>query len=216
MNEYAEIKGYRNTENGTELLVLIPERQFQTKIKRFAENKKVKAMIRIDDNRHITIEQLRKAHVLMAEIATYLGYYMEWFKSLMKSWYVEVYGDLKDGFSMANMSVDQARRFINLIIEFAFEMDIPLRYKDMPIIVEINDYLYICLRYKKCAICGEKAEVHHWDTVGANGGRKYDDSKLRKIALCDKHHRLYSDSMHNIGRDEFAKKYHVHGIIYIE
>lgn len=212
MNEYAEIVGYKNSDRGTELLVIIPDRQFQSKIKRFAENKKVKAMIRIDDNRHITIDQLKKAHVLMAEIATYLGYPADWFKALMKSWYTELYEDLKDGFSMANMSVDQARRFINLIIEFAFEMDIPLKYNEIPSIVEINDYLYICLRYKKCAICGANAEIHHWDTVGANGGRKHDDSKLRKIALCRVHHQM----AHQIGRDSFSNKYHVYGIIYKE
>lgn len=213
MHEYAEITHFRKTDKGTELLVLVPEKDYIVKLKKFAQGGKVPTLLRIDDNRKISVEQLRKSHVLMMEIATYLGYPMEWFKSLMKSWYVEVYNDLKDGFSMADMSIDQARRFINLIIEFAFDMDIPLRYEEMPSIVEIDGFLYLCLIKKKCACCGENAEVHHWDTVGMGRDRaKVDDSKHRKIALCREHH----TEAHAIGRDSFKDKYHVYGIIYNE
>lgn len=209
MQEYVEITATRKTKEGTELLVLVPDKNCIQKIKRFADGGHIQAIITLDDNRAITLEQLKKAHVLMAEIGTYLGYTMEWYKSLMKSWYTEVYNDLRDGFSMANMSVDQARRFINLVIEFAFEMEIPLRYEDMPSIVEIDGFLYLCLLKKRCAVCGKAAEIHHWDAIGLGRDRtKVDDSRLRKIALCREHH----VEAHQLGKESFKEKYHVYGI----
>lgn len=213
MQEYVEIKGARETKEGTELLVLVPDRNYVGKIKKFASNGKVEGLLRVDDSRVISIEQLKKAHVLMGEIATYLGYPTEWFKSLMKSWYVEVYRDLEERFSMADMTIDQARRFINLVIEFAFDMNIPLKYNEMPSIVEIDGFLYLCLVKRKCACCGEDAETHHWDAIGMGHDRnKVDDSNHRKIALCREHH----TEAHAIGRDSFKAKYHVCGIIYKE
>ncbi|MFT9493402.1 putative HNHc nuclease [Anaerosolibacter sp.] len=213
MNEYAEITGYRETEQGTELLVIIPDRHYVSKIRRFATEGKVQALIQIDDSRRISIEQLRKSHALMNEIANYLGELPDYFKALMKSWYVEVYGDLKDGFSMADMSIDQARRFINLVIEFAFEMDIPLRFEEIPSIVEVDGFLYLCLKKKKCAVCGKDAEIHHWDAIGMGRDRReVDDSDHRKIALCREHH----SEGHTIGRDTFQAKYYVYGIIYLD
>ena len=211
MQEYAEIIGYKHTEKGTELLVIVPDKKIGKKLGKFGKSGSVKALLKLDDNRKITIEQLRKAHVMMGEIGTYLGYTMDWFKALMKSWYVELYGDLEDGFSMASMSVDQARRFINIIIEFAFDMNIPLKYEEMPSIVEIDGFLYMCLLKRKCTLCGDDADRHHVDAIGMGRDRtKYDDSDHTKIALCRRHH----NEAHNTGWDTFSGKYHVYGILF--
>lgn len=69
-----------------------------------------------------------------------------------------------------------------------------------------------CLYERYCAVCGQpRADVHHWDPLGSGRNRrKYDDSGHRKIALCRAHH----SEVHNIGRETFAGKYKVRGIIY--
>ena len=73
--------------------------------------------------------------------------------------------------------------------------------------------MYSCLRWKKCAVCGQQGEIHHVDTIGmGNDRRRVDDRLYRKICLCRKHH----TEAHTIGMDCFEKKYKVYGIIFPE
>ena len=75
---------------------------------------------------------------------------------------------------------------------------------------EIGKYLYMCLEHRKCAICNDKAEVHHLDAVGMGRDRNnIVHVGMNAIALCRKHH----IQAHNMGKNEFLKQYHVYGII---
>jgi len=212
MNEYAEIVGYKEIDKGTKLSVVIPEKTIGDYLKRFAINGIVKAELRLDDGRTISAEQRKKLYATVKDIAVHTGYMPEEMKELMKYSFIEDTGD--DYFSLSNCSMTTARFFINHLIEFSLQWDIPLQESGLNRTDDIDRYLWACIKYKRCCLCGKKAEIHHWDTVGANGGRKYDDSKLRKIALCGCHHRLYSDSIHHIGKDSFQEKHHVYGIIF--
>ncbi|WP_129596076.1 putative HNHc nuclease [Anaerophilus nitritogenes] len=211
MNEYAEIIGYRELEKGTRLAVVIPEKHLGEYIKRFAQNGKVKSEIRLDDGRTITAEQRKKAYATIRDMATYTGYMPEEMKEIMKYSYIANTGS--DYFSLSNCSVTTARLFINYIIEFCFQWNIPLLDHGLNRTDDIGKYLWLCLKYKKCAICGKEAETHHWDAIGMGNDRKrIDDSSYRKIALCRVHH----TEAHTIGRDTFAEKYHVYGITYTD
>ncbi|WP_333473062.1 putative HNHc nuclease [Crassaminicella thermophila] len=179
--------------------------------KRFARDGKVKSEIRLDDGRTITAEQRKKVYATIRDMATYTGYMPEEMKELMKYSYISETGS--DYFSLSNCSVTTARLFINYIIEFCFRWNIPLLDHGLNRTDDIGKYLWQCLKIQKCAICGKEAEIHHWDAIGRGIDRKkYDDSKHRKIALCRIHH----TEAHTIGRDTFAEKYHVYGIIYKE
>lgn len=116
-------------------------------------------------------------------------------------------------FSLSNCSISTARDFITYLIDFILANDIPLSEKALKRTDDIDRYLWSCIKYKKCCICGRKGEMHHWDAIGMGRNRKlYDDSKHRKIQLCREHH----TEAHKIGKDAFEKKYHVYGIIYKE
>jgi hypothetical protein len=74
---------------------------------------------------------------------------------------------------------------------------------------DIGGYLYLCLKHKKCAICGGKADLHHFDAVGMGRNRKeIIHEGMRCLPLCRKHH----CECHNIGQLSFNKQYHIYGI----
>jgi len=76
---------------------------------------------------------------------------------------------------------------------------------------DIGKALWLCLKHKKCILCGKPADIHHVQAIGMGMDRKtYDDSKHEKIALCREHH----TEAHATGWKTFSKKYHVYGIIY--
>lgn len=211
MHEYAEIDGYKHTNKGTELHVIIPKKSIGEFLKKISQNGIVKAELRLDDGRTISAEQRKKAYATIGDIALYTGYAPEELKEIMKYYFMSETGD--DYFSLSNCSMTTARLFINYLIEFCFLWGIPLQESGLNRTDDINAYLYMCLKHKKCCICGKDAEIHHWNTIGMGHDRRtYDDSKHEKIALCREHH----TECHNIGRDAFAKKYKVYGIIFNE
>ena len=95
-------------------------------------------------------------------------------------------------------------------MNFCFEWDIPLDANTVDMAREINNYLYLCLLHRKCAICGEKGDIHHHtNLIGMGGDRNHHDhTKSDLICLCRTHH----TECHQIGHKTFEKKYKVRGI----
>ena len=74
---------------------------------------------------------------------------------------------------------------------------------------DIGKYLWLCIKYRKCTICGQHGEIHHLNAVGAGRDRKHiDHSQHDLICLCREHH----NEAHQIGVNTFKKKYQVDGI----
>ncbi|SHI75669.1 Putative HNHc nuclease [Geosporobacter subterraneus DSM 17957] len=209
MHEYAEIVGYRENEDNTKLAVIIPKKDIGEYLKRFAMNGKVPAEIRIDDGRSISADQRKKIYATIKDISLYTGYMPEETKEIMKYYYIAETGG--DYFSLSSCSMTTARLFINYLIEFCFEWDIPLLDHGLDRTDDIGKYLWLCLKYKRCAICGKEADLHHVDAIGIGRDRtKVDDSNHEKTSLCRVHH----TEAHTIGWTDFSQKYHVYGIIF--
>ena len=81
MHTITEIQKIRQTENGTDLLIHIPELQLQQLI---TEKHIRRAEIRFDDGRTISIEQRKKAYATIKDIAVYTGYLPEEQKEWLK------------------------------------------------------------------------------------------------------------------------------------
>ena len=179
------------------------------KIGEFLSQKCIKkAEMRFDDGRIISIEQRKKAYATIRDIADYTGYLPEEQKEWLKYLYIQKTGD--DYISLSDCSMDQAREFINVILEYAIESGIQLSEQAINRTDDIGKYLYFCIKHKKCAICGQDGEIHHEDAIGMGNDRKtLDDSNHKKICLCRKHHTI----AHQMGVDRFTKMYKVYGII---
>ena len=205
MHEVVTLDKYRNVDNCTEIIIRIPDK----KIGEFLSQKCIKkAEMRFDDGRSISIEQRKKAYATIRDIADYTGYLPEEQKEWLKYLYIQKTGD--DYISLSDCSMDQAREFINVILEYAIESGIQLSEQAINRTDDIGKYLYFCIKHKKCAICGQDGEIHHEDAIGMGNDRKtLDDSNHKKICLCRKHHTI----AHQMGVDRFTKMYKVYGII---
>ncbi len=211
MNYFSQIQGIRETKEGTDLIVHIPGETIGHKITKYKNGSSINAEIRIDDNRTITADQRKKIYATIKDISLYTGDDPEYLKEFLKFDYCGHAGE--EYFSLSNCSISVAREFINFIIDFILKHDIPLSDEALKRTEDIDRYLWGCIKYKKCAICGRKGETHHWDAIGMGRDRKtYDDSRHRKIQLCRIHH----SEAHSIGRNSFSSKYHVYGVIYNE
>lgn len=205
MHKLIEIKKCVENQDGTYLAVLIPE----SHIAAMLANKGIaKAEIRLDDGRHISAEQRKKAYATIRDIADYTGYLPEEQKEWLK--YLHISRTGCDYFSLSDCTMDIAREFINTILEYALEMGIPLSEEAINRTDDIGRYLYYCLMHKKCAICGRDGEIHHEDAIGMGNDRtKVDDTGYRKICLCRTHHTI----AHQMGIERFHRTYKVYGIV---
>ena len=164
--------------------------------------------IRVDDGRRISSDQRKKIYVLIKDIADYTGHHPEYLKEHMK--YDFMVKEDRDYFSLSNIDMTTARYFIEHLLEFCFEWSVPLASNTVVLAREINNYLYLCLRYRKCAVCGEKADIHHHEhLVGMGMDRNnHDHINSKYIALCRKHH----NECHTIGHKTFEEKYKITSI----
>lgn len=157
----------------------------------------------INDCRMISRAQQKKIYAMLGDISDYTGHHVEFLKSYMKSEYIAMYGG--DWFSLGYVDMTTARKFIEFILHVCFEWDVPLNDKTIVLAKEVNNYLYLCLRYRRCAVCGRHADIHHHENlVGMGMDRaKHNHEDSRYIALCRTHH----TECHTIGHKTFENKY---------
>ena len=205
MHTVVEIKGYREDSTGTELVVAVPGQ-----IGNFLQKKDIrKAELRLDDGRIISAEQRKKAYATIRDISDYTGYLPEEQKQWLKYLYVCRTGG--NFLHLSDCSMDEAREFINVILDYALGNGIPLSENALERTDDINRYLYSCLMHKRCAVCGRPGEIHHEDAIGmGNDRRQVEDSGYRKICLCRLHHTM----AHQMGVIRFRQMYKVYGIIF--
>lgn len=195
----------KDTPEGTKLDITIPNKQLS---EMFVSKCIKKAEMRFDDGRTISIEQRKKAYATIRDISEYTGYTPEEQKQWLKVLYI-----IKTGgnyISLSDCSMDEAREFINVILEYAIANGLELSEEAINRTDDIGKYLYFCLKHRKCAVCGLDGEIHHEDAIGMGNDRKtVDDSNYKKICLCRKHHTI----AHQMGVERFQKAYKIYGIV---
>jgi len=210
---YKEIQAIHieNKPQGAILRVLVPSGIDDIDLDRFAADGIIKGGMRIDDGRSISSEQRRKAYAIIRDMSDWNGDLPEYLKEDMKYLYIEKTGS--DYFSLSNCDMTTARLFINHLIDFAFEWNIPMRDTVINRTDDINAAIYSSLKHKRCIVCGNDGEIHHVDAIGAGRDRtKVDDRYMRKLCLCRVHH----SEAHQIGMAAFEELHHVYGIIFNE
>lgn len=210
MRQCCEIVGYRPKEDITELKVIV-EGNLESYLRKYQKNGVVSGELQFDDGRFISSAQRKKIYAMLADIAYFSGDVPEYTKELFKFFFMASYGI--EYFSLSDCSMEVAREYITFLLDFVLQHDIPISDLGVQRADDIERYLWSCIKYKRCCICGKPADIHHVDAIGKGRNRKnYDDYGHRKMALCREHH----TEDHNIGVDSFNEKYHVFGVIYEE
>lgn len=194
--------------NGNEIVIHTTEPVNVDKLEQLNGGGEPIVELRFDDNRMISAEQRRKIYALFADIKRHSEYTALEIKERLKFDYAQKKGIPE--FSLSDCSVSTARDFISYIIEFCFVHDIPFKDKGLHLQDDINRYLWLCIKYKKCCLCGKPADIHHaYGRVGTGRNRrKIDHSYSVLMALCRQHH----NEAHAIGQETFDQKHAVAGI----
>lgn len=167
-----------------------------------------KCLVTLNDGRTITAEQRKKAYATIRDISDYSGHAPEFLKEWFKYEYIIKTGG--EYFSLSDCSVTVARQYINVLIDFCLHYGVPVYEPMTNRTDDIDAYLYMCLYYRKCAVCGRAADVHH--VTGSKIGMGADRDKAHHagreaIALCRTHH----NEAHSRER-EFFEENHIYGI----
>lgn len=165
------------------------------------------ARIMLVDSRAITAEQRKKIYALLDEIAEFVGDTVDVIKREMKlDFRLKHLERMAGEFSLSDCPVELASAFIEHLIEFVVEWGVPCKQPLYELCDDVSRYVYTCLKYKKCAVCGRKADLHHVDQVGMGYDRnEIVHEGMRALPLCRKHHQ----ETHEIGKTDFEEKYHL-------
>ncbi|MEO1772509.1 putative HNHc nuclease [Candidatus Enterococcus ferrettii] len=155
------------------------------------------------DNRGISPQQNALSHALISDVAKWQGEEPYWSKQDLKHEYFKKNGGIWFEHSKATKS--EAKEWISFLIDFVLKWSVPIP-KIYRYLLQETAWFYHCLKYRKCCICLDQADVAHVDVVGMGRNRKkIDHSDFRFMALCRCHH----SEEHTIGTDEFLNKYHI-------
>lgn len=160
------------------------------------------------DNRLISPEQRAKAWILINEIAKWQGEGRNSpeVEATMKQLAINEHAEITGQFSLSNCNVTIARLFIETLLTFCFENDVPFATKVWDAISNSYFAQKKCLEHRECVICRRRAQYAHVETVGmGNNRKKIDHSKHHFMALCAIHH----SEQHTIGINTFIAKYHI-------
>lgn len=213
------IDSTRSVKDGLKITLALDKKQKAEFLKHQAnfDDKPLEVDFRIDDVEQkfrlsmISPEQRRKVYAILKDITDHIGDNLEAVKRNMKQMYIQSHE--AEDFSLSNCSSGTASSFIAFLIAWCFMNAVGLKEHPKELIEDLDLYLWLCLKYKKCVICGQPAEEHHVDAIGMGRDRtKVDDSENLKMALCGEHHRTGKNSIHNLGVETFCERNHVYGI----
>lgn len=159
----------------------------------------------LTDKRRASSKQRRLFFALLNDIMDWFVVPQGYLKDMFYLQY-EAYTGKEISLAKGQASVSEVNQLLDLVIDFMFEWHVPFQkgYELLP--KEERYFLYQCCRHRVCLVCGNKADIHHIDTVGMGNNRNHvDHSQRRVMPLCREHHQAY----HKKGPKEFAEEYHV-------
>lgn len=174
------------------------------------ENEKIKVMLEFPDPRQARPKQRALFFALLHDIWDYTGQPEGWLKDYFYSRFtIRTAGKTISLSNETESTVSDATFLIDDVIDFIFEYEIPVKTGYALLPRDENHFQWRCIRHRKCLVCGQHADIHHVDELGAGRNRnKQDHTKFRLAALCREHH----TEIHQIGVQEFLQCHHFTGI----
>lgn len=170
------------------------------------------ADVYLRDGRHISSDQRKKIFATIRDISADTGNIPEEMRAHFTWEFCALYE--YEPFSLSSYksnaaTVTIAREFITYLLDFCLRNGIQLKEPITSRADGMSAAMYLCLKHRKCAVCGRVADVHHIDTIGMGNNRKT-VSHIGKsaIALC----RLHHTEAHAKGWKDFSELYHVCGV----
>lgn len=167
------------------------------------------ARVLFPDRDEITPDQRKKIFAICGEIAVWSGEDKERVRKVQTADFLRqnIERLQLSALSLAvsgNCDKGTASLFIDYLINFCLENDVPTSRPLQEYADDLERYTYTALMHKRCLICGKKADLHHVSQIGMGYNRETKPQLGALVMpLCRVHHAEY----HNIGRTAFEQKY---------
>ena len=203
------IVGY--DEQRQELLIRVPYSDWHTLTKRQYKT----CVVQLVDSRPVSSRQRRCCYALLGGISDETGMGKVPTKEYRKRKFLleDFEATEEQVFSLATASMSLVCAFQRFLIRFILDWDIPVKFSLLDMVDDVPDYIYSCLRAKKCVVCGREAELHRIDRAGE--GRRQIESLyegLEALPLCSEHH----TQAHSMSNQAFFNRYHLSGGIILD
>ena len=199
----AEIIGRK----GNEITLKLFDELTDEEVSRYKIGERLFAVVELFDPDSITNEQRRHIYALLGDFSDYTGYTLESAESLFKVKFMHhEFLDELPSLGTNNMTKTMAGKFIEYIVIWFIQNEIPFRKDQIYLPTESSRYIYWATVTRHCVVCGQqRADLHHaTNLVGRGGNRKtHDHWNSTFLALCREHH----NTVHAMGLTEFMKKY---------
>ena len=199
-----EAYGTLESISGNELKIALDDDILLQAISRLSANEKPTVMLEIADKRKITLAQRKKVWALLNDLCDYTGDVPDIWEKRFKYKVKLDFGT--DDFSLSDCSITVANHMILEILDFLFDEDIPFKSKTWDSIPSDFPKQMLCIKNKRCVICGKPADIAHYTAVGSGRNRNHINHVGMYInTLC----RLHHVTQHSMGTENFAKYYHI-------
>lgn len=165
----------------------------------------VECEVMVNDPYRITGKQRRKIFAMVRDIYEYYGQPMDYLRYMFQKQLEFLNG--YEPISLSNCKRRQASELIQLILDFIFDNNIPMRIATSTLMTNDKYFLYKSTINRKCVICGApNSDLAHFQAVGRGRNRnKIDHYENKVLALCRKHH----TQQHDMGMISFNKLHHL-------
>ena len=165
-------------------------------------------LLQMVDSRPLSTKQRNACYALIHEIADYTGMEVESVKQWTKIRFLA--NDLNETadkiFSLSNAPMSLVCAFQRFLVRIIIEFDIPTAIQLSKYVDDVQDFVYACAIHKKCCVCGQTAEGHHWKRLGMGADRKrVNHIGMPMEPLC----RLHHTQCHSMSQAEFDEKWHI-------
>lgn len=201
----AIIKSYIQQDDGTTTAVIEGVELTNKDFLLLDNGLEVECDVDVIDPYKITGKQRRKVFAMIRDIFDHYGQPMDYLRYMFQKQLEFLHG--YEPMSLSNCSRRQASELIELILDFIFQYDIPMRKQTSDLMSNDKYFLYKSTINRTCVICGAvNADLAHYQTVGSGRNRnKINHTDNKVLALCRKHH----TEQHQIGMNTFNRKYHL-------
>lgn len=172
-------------------------------------NGKYWVMVDTYENEKITPDQRKHIYALLNDYVDYTGNPLDAVEAYFKyQFMVEHDMDELPSFKRNAISLSTAGDFINYLIDYYIQNDIPFRKQQFYLTTDTSKMLYALTMKRICWVTGKpNADIHHAENLVAMGRdrNKVDHTKSAFMCLSRDAH----TEIHQIGLKEFCQKYHV-------
>ncbi|MFQ3853684.1 putative HNHc nuclease [Staphylococcus sp. 2S1] len=165
----------------------------------------VECEVVVNDPYKITGKQRRKIFAMVRDIYEYYGQPMDYLRYMFQKQLEFLNG--YEPISLSNCKRRQASELIQLILDFIFDNNIPMRIATSTLMTNDKYFLYKSTINRKCVICGApNSDLAHYQAVGRGRNRnKINHYGNKVLALCRKHHNQQDD----MGMNSFNNLHHL-------